>query len=33
MGNELIAAMQASPFKDFEIEPERIPMTARDIEL
>src|ERR1700744_3846026 len=32
-GAQLIAALQASPFRDVEIEPERMPMAVRDVTL
>jgi hypothetical protein len=30
-GEALIAAMQASPYRDIEIEPKRAPMPVRDV--
>jgi prevent-host-death family protein len=32
-GEALIAAMQASPYRDINIEPERSPMPVRDVKL
>jgi prevent-host-death family protein len=32
-GEALIAAMQASPYRDIEIEPARTPLPVRDVEL
>ena len=32
-GKALIAAMQASPYRDIEIEPERRPLPVRDVSL
>ena len=32
-GAQLIAALQASPFRDVEIEPKRNPMPVRDVAL
>jgi hypothetical protein len=32
-GSALVAAMQASPFREIEIEPARIPMPMRDLAL
>jgi hypothetical protein len=30
-GADLVAAMQASPYKEIDLEPERFPMPVRDI--
>ena len=32
-GEALVAAMQASPYREIEIEPTRQPMPVRDVEL
>ncbi len=32
-GEALVAAMQASPYREIEIEPRREPMPVRDVEL
>ena len=32
-GKDLIAALQASPFREVDIEPERKPMPVRDVKL
>lgn len=32
-GADLVAALQASPYREIEIEPERIPMPVRDVDL
>jgi hypothetical protein len=33
LGAALVAAMQASPYRDFDIEPERVRLPVRGVEL